>query len=174
MIFPLSTGSSPALSASLDALCHGRFPKPTCFVFEFPLHSLPSDLVLTFLLLFVCRAISFFVFFIISKRLQDSRYQGLSSKAVGPQTGKRKSFQGKNGPVKKKMYILCFPPNLRCSALSEWLFLSWNAAAVGSKTFSLQGAAQQRSQGTERAGSLQRVHEGSRGKESTVMWSYWI
>lgn len=60
MIFPLSTGSSPALSASLDALCHGRFPKPTCFVFEFPLHSLPSDLVLTFLLLFVCRAISFF------------------------------------------------------------------------------------------------------------------
>lgn len=62
MIFPLSTGSSPALSVSLDALCHGRFPKPTCFVFEFPLHSLPSDLVLTFLLLFVCRAISFFFF----------------------------------------------------------------------------------------------------------------
>lgn len=88
MIFPLSTGSSPALCVSLDALCHGRFPKPTCFVFEFPLHSLPSDLVLTFLLLFVCRAISFF-FPIISKRLQDSRYQGLSSKAVGPQTGKR-------------------------------------------------------------------------------------
>lgn len=110
MIFPLSTGSSPALSASLDALCHGRFPKPTCFVFEFPLHSLPSDLVLTFLLLFVCRAISFFFFFIISKRLQDSRYQGLSSKAVGPQTGKRKSFQGKNGPVKKKNVYSLFPP----------------------------------------------------------------
>lgn len=60
MIFPLATGSSLALSVSLDALGHGRFPKPTRFVFEFPLHSLPSDLVLTFLLLFVCRAISFF------------------------------------------------------------------------------------------------------------------
>lgn len=54
MIFPLATGSSPALSTSRDALCHGRFLKRTCFVFEFPLHSLPSDLVLTFLLLFVC------------------------------------------------------------------------------------------------------------------------
>ena len=60
MIFPLATGSSPALSVSLNALGHGRFPKRTRFVFEFPLHSLPSDLVLTFLLLFVCRAISFF------------------------------------------------------------------------------------------------------------------
>lgn len=66
----------------------------------------------------------------------------------------------------KKMYILCFPPTWGCSVLSEWLFLSWNAAAVGSKTFSLQSAAQQRSQGTERAVSLQRVHKGSRGKKN--------
>ena len=120
-----------------------------------------------------CVSCYFLFFSFISKRLQDSRYQGLSSKAVGPQTGKRESFQGKNGPVKKNVYSL-FPPNLGCSALSEWLFLSWNAAAGGSETFSLHSAAQLRSQGTERAGSLQRAREGSRGKESTVMQSYWI
>ena len=63
-----------------------------------------------------CVSCYFLFFSFISKRLQDSRYQGLSSKAVGPQTGKRESFQGKNGPVKKKCIFSVSPqPGMQCA-----------------------------------------------------------
>lgn len=110
MIFPLSTGSSPALSASLDALCHGRFPKPTCFVFEFPLHRLPSDLVLTFLLLFVCRAISFFVFFHYFKetsRFSVSRSFEQSCRATNRE---KKKLPREKWTCKKKKCIFSVSP----------------------------------------------------------------
>lgn len=120
---------------------------------------------------FVCRAISFFFYFKETSRFSISRSFEQSCRATNREKIK---LPREKWTCKKKMYILCFPPTWGCSVLSEWLFLSWNAAAVGSETFSLQSAAQQRSQGTERAVSLQRVHEGSRGKKSTVMQSHWI
>lgn len=107
MIFPLATGSSPALSTSRDALCHGRFPKLTCFVFEFPLHSLPSDLVLTFLLLFVCHAISLFYYFKETSRFSISRSFEQSCRATNRE---RIKLPREKWTCKKKMYILPPPP----------------------------------------------------------------
>lgn len=116
-----------------------------------------------------CYFLFFFFYFKETSRFSISRSFEQSCRATNRE---KRKLPREKWTCKKNVYPL-FPPNLGCSALSEWLFLSWNAAAGGSET-SLHSAAQLLSQGTERAGSLQRVREGSRGKESTVMQSYWI
>lgn len=123
---------------------------------------------------FLCVVLFPFFFSFISKRLQDSRYQGLSSKAVGPQTGKRESFQGKNGPVKKKMYILSFPPTW--DAVRSQSGYSCHEMQprkeVRPSPCTAQPSSGRRAQ-RERAlcrGSVKVPEE----KESTVMQSYWI